>query len=137
MAKELIDRGYTLMTGGTDNHSILWDLRPQGISGSNVEKVFENSGISVNKNAVLGDVSALVPGGIRLGTSSLTSRNLSEEDFKKVVGFLDKAVKIGLEIQKTTGKPLSKFLVGVKESQAVKDLKKEVEVFAINFPMPG
>jgi len=137
MAKELIDRGYTLMTGGTDNHSVLWDLRPQGISGSNIEKVFENSGISVNKNAVLGDVSALVPGGIRLGTSSLTSRNLGEEDFKKVVGFLDKAVKIGLEIQKTTGKPLSKFLVGVKESQAVKDLKKEVELFAINFPMPG
>jgi glycine hydroxymethyltransferase len=137
MAKELISRGYTLMTGGTDNHSILWDLRPQGISGNNIEKLFEQCGISVNKNAVYGDVSALVPGGIRIGSSSLTSRRLGEEEFKKVVDFLDRSVKIGVEIQKKTGKPLKNFIVGVKESQEVKDLKKEVEVFAVNFPMPG
>jgi glycine hydroxymethyltransferase len=137
MAKELLDRGYTLMTGGTDNHSLLWDLRPQGISGNNIEKLLEQSGISVNKNAVYGDVSALVPGGVRLGTSCLTTRQFSEDDFKKVVEFLDRGVKIGIEIQKKTGKPLKNFIVGVKESEEIKTLRKEVEEFASNFPMPG
>ncbi|MFN4352980.1 MAG: hypothetical protein ACK4F6_19460, partial [Hylemonella sp.] len=57
-----------LATGGTDNHLLLWDLRPQGLTGSKLEKLCELAGITLNKNAVYGDRSALSPGGVRVGT---------------------------------------------------------------------
>jgi hypothetical protein len=57
------------------------------------------SSITINKNAVPGDLSALAPGGVRLGTAALTSRNFKEGDFRKVADFLDMAVQIALRIQ--------------------------------------
>jgi glycine hydroxymethyltransferase len=94
-------------------------------------------GITVNKNSVHGDTSALVPGGVRLGTSALTSRSMGIKDFAAIAGFLDRAVKIALELQKNSGKMLKDFVVACGTSQDVKDLKVEVEVFARGFPMPG
>ena len=61
-----------------------------------MEKLLELASISVNKNAVYGDTSALVPGGIRIGTPALTSRGLSEDHMVTIVDFLDRAVKIAL-----------------------------------------
>jgi len=81
LAESLKKRGYTMATGGSDNHLILWDVRPQGLVGSKMEKVLELASISVNKNTVPGDVSALSPGGVRLGTAALTSRHFKEADF--------------------------------------------------------
>lgn len=63
----LMKKGYKLVTDGTENHLVLWDLRPLGLTGNKVEKVCELAHITLNKNAVHGDSSALAPGGIRVG----------------------------------------------------------------------
>ena len=84
LAGWLTERGYTVCTGGTDSHLILWDTRPQDLTGSKVEYVLEQAAVSVNKNSVPGDKSALSPGGIRVGTPAMTSRGMVEADFEKV-----------------------------------------------------
>jgi glycine hydroxymethyltransferase len=66
----LMEKGYTLVSGGTDNHLVLVDLKPQGVDGSRVERVLELAHIAANKNTVPGDVSAMVPGGVRMGEPS-------------------------------------------------------------------
>lgn len=137
LAQELMKRGYDLQTGGTVNHLVLWNLQKQAISGSKMEKLYEMASISVNKNAVYGDTSALVPGGVRLGTSALTSRGFGEEEFKKVAEFLDRGVKIGLEAQKKSGKLMADFVRVLKENPDIKKLKEEVEAFSKKFPLPG
>ncbi|RSH92149.1 Serine hydroxymethyltransferase, cytosolic [Saitozyma podzolica] len=80
MAQVLFKHGYRLQTDGTENHLILWDLRPIGLTGSKVEKICDAAHITLNKNAVAGDTSALVPGGVRIGASALTSRSMVEAD---------------------------------------------------------
>merc|ERR1719215_838527 len=62
MAKTLMEQGYKLATGGTDNHLILWDLRPQGVSGNKFELLSDLCSVTVNKNAINGDKSAFSPG---------------------------------------------------------------------------
>jgi len=137
LARVLVEKGYTLVTGGTDNHLLLWDLRPQGLTGSKVEKAADMAGITVNKNAVYGDTSALTPGGVRLGSPALTSRGLDEADFATVASFLDRVVKISLETQQTSGRKLTDFMKALENSHKLQMLKKEVEEFAAKFPMPG
>ncbi|CAA7404362.1 unnamed protein product [Spirodela intermedia] len=101
-AQALIEKGYDLVSGGTDNHLVLVNLKNKGIDGSRVEKVLELVHIAANKNTVPGDVSAMVPGGIRMGTPALTSRGFVEEDFVKVAEFFDAAVKLALKIKADT-----------------------------------
>jgi glycine hydroxymethyltransferase len=137
LAKALISRGYTLQTNGTDNHLVLWDLRPQGITGNKIEKATDVASITVNKNSVYGDTSALTPGGIRLGAPALTSRGFVEKDFERVAEFLDRTIKISLDIQAKHGKKLVDFEKGIKENTELKKLSEEVEKFASGFPMPG
>jgi glycine hydroxymethyltransferase len=129
--------GYTLATGGTVNHLVLWDLKPQQLTGSKMQTVCDHASITLNKNAVLGDRSALTPGGVRVGAPALTSRGLNESDFRQVADFLHRAVQIGLEIQKTTGTSLKAFDTAVKASEDVKALKAAVQAFITQFPMPG
>ena len=137
LAKYLIELGYTLCTDGTDNHLILWNLNPIGLTGSKVEKVCDLCHITVNKNSVPGDKSAYNPGGIRLGTPALTSRGFVEDDFKKVAQFLDRAVKIALRIQKEKGKLLKHFIPALYDDEELKKLKEEVKQFSSVFNMPG
>ncbi|KAJ8517805.1 hypothetical protein ONZ45_g3622 [Pleurotus djamor] len=145
LGQSLIDYGYKLQTGGTDNHLVLLDLRPLGLTGSKVEKVCDLMGITINKNAVSGDASAQVPGGIRLGTSALTSRNMVEEDIKQVATFLHRAIQISLLLQKEAGSKLLKDFVRVASTQVegkegfaqVKQLRSEVTEFASKWPLPG
>mmetsp|Transcript_26845 Transcript_26845/g.67486 ORF Transcript_26845/g.67486 Transcript_26845/m.67486 type:complete len:462 (+) Transcript_26845:63-1448(+) len=137
LAAELIKRGYTLATGGTDNHLLLWDLRPTGITGSKMEKLCDQIHITLNKNTVPGDRSALSPGGVRVGAPALTSRGFKEEHFVKVADFLDRTVKLAIKIQEESGKPLAAFLAAVEKSEEVKQLGEEVKAFATQFPMPG
>ncbi|ESO96704.1 hypothetical protein LOTGIDRAFT_147191 [Lottia gigantea] len=87
MSKALIDRGYTVVTGGTDTHLVLVDMRPQKLDGARSEKVLEEVGIACNKNTCPGDKSALKPSGLRLGTPALTSRDMKEKDIVQVVEF--------------------------------------------------
>jgi glycine hydroxymethyltransferase len=103
MAAALTARGFTLVSGGTDNHIVLVDLRPKGVDGSRVERVMELAHIASNKNTVPGDVSAMVPGGLRMGSPALTSRGFVEADFEKVAEFVDRAVKITADLKKKTG----------------------------------
>eukprot|EP00762_Andalucia_godoyi_P005228 ANDGO_06720.mRNA.1 Serine hydroxymethyltransferase 2 len=137
LAKALQKLGYTICTGGTDNHIVLWDVRPQGLTGSKLEKVFDHASITVNKNSVPGDVSAVSPGGVRLGTPALTTRGFKQVDFEKVAGFLDRGVKISLKIQEKFGKQLKEFLVGLENNADLDELRKDVQSFATSFPMPG
>jgi len=137
LAEEMTKRGHVLITGGTDNHLILWDVRPHSLTGSKVEKLLEIASISVNKNAVYGDTSALAPGGVRVGTPAVTSRGLNEADMVKVAEFLDRGAKLSIALQNKVGKQLAQFVPAAEASEEVQALKKEVEAFASGFPMPG
>merc|ERR1711907_285513 len=99
LADHLMAKGHKLATNGTDNHLILLDLRPHGLTGSKVEKVCELASISLNRNAVHGDQSALSPGGVRIGTPAMTTRGCTAEDFKTIAGFLSRCCDIALKIQ--------------------------------------
>jgi len=142
LAHELLSRGYELVTGGTDNHLVLVDLRPAGLTGNKVEKICDLVHITVNKNTVPGDKSALSPGGIRVGTAALTSRSFKEDDFKKVGEFLDEAIEVAKAVQIKAGtRKLKDFMETLHTDEEVmsylKDLKDRVENFARSFPMPG
>jgi len=138
LAQCLVEKGYTLATGGTDNHLILWNLRPQKVTGSKYETLCDVVGITVNKNSIHGDKSAVTPGGVRVGTPALTSRGFVEKDFTVVADFLDRALKLTVKIQeKATGPLLEEFKKALKGDEEVAQLKAEVRSFARKFPIPG
>jgi glycine hydroxymethyltransferase len=131
--------GFTIATGGTDNHIVLWDLKPQGFSGGKMQTICDLAGITLNKNTVLGDTSALNPGGVRLGSSALTTRGLNEADFCTVGDFLHEALQIGLRIvaANPTAKLLKDFEKVATGHEEVKALKRKVMQWVTRFPMPG
>jgi len=137
LAAKLISLGYTVATGGTDNHLVLWDLKPQGITGSKFEKVCDAVCITLNKNTVPGDKSAITPGGVRIGSPALTTRKLGDDDFEQIAMFLDEALTIGLAVQKESGSSLKDFVVALNANPDVKGLRERVNKFATSFPMPG
>ena len=93
MAKELIDRGYNIISGGTDNHSMLIDLRNKNITGKDAENALVKADITVNKNMVpFDDKSPFVTSGIRIGTSAITSRGITENEIPKIVDFIDRVI---------------------------------------------
>ena len=94
MAKALVEKGYKIISGGTDNHCMLIDLRSKGLTGKEAEKALGEADITVNKNMVpFDDKSPFVTSGIRIGTPAITSRGLKEKDCLKVVDFIDAALK--------------------------------------------
>lgn len=138
LAAELEKRGYEMVTGGTDNHLLLWNLRPKKITGSKMEKLFDRVKITTNKNTVFGDTSALSPYGIRLGSPALTSRGMKEEDMVTCADFLDRGVKAGLRIQSAApSSKLKDFLPLLQEDEELQKLHDDVVAFASKFPMPG
>jgi glycine hydroxymethyltransferase len=140
LAKFLVGKGYKLTTEGTENHLMLWDLRPLGLTGSKMEKVFEMAHITLNKNAVHGDVSAMSPGGVRIGAPAMTSRGLKEADFEKIGEFLHRGLEIALATQEKSGKKLTDFVKGLEDAETagkIKALRAEVEAWAGKFFMPG
>merc|ERR1711933_495644 len=137
LAKTLQAKWHKLASDGTDNHLVLWDLRPHGLAGSKLEKVCECTSISLNRNAVHGDASALSPGGVRIGSPAMTTRGCTADDFKKIAEFLDRCCQIALQVQKEKGKKLKDFEAGIEANPAVLALKSEVEAWAIGFGYPG
>lgn len=130
--------GNTLISNGTDNHLLLWNVRELGVTGSKAEKMLEAVSISTNKNTIPGDKSALTPGGIRLGTPALTSRGMKEKDMEVVAVFLDRALKLCVSIQATIkSAKLVDFTKALTNNDEVRKLREEVEAFAVSFPMPG
>ena len=91
LAQKLLDLGYQIVSGGTDNHLMLVDLRNQGITGKEAEASLEDAGITVNKNMVPFDPeSPFVTSGIRIGTPALTTRGMQEDEMREVAFLIDK-----------------------------------------------
>ncbi|KAL7610183.1 serine hydroxymethyltransferase 3, chloroplastic [Lactuca sativa] len=144
LAKRLMELGYTLVSGGSDNHLVLVDLRPLGLDGARVEKVLDMASITLNKNSVPGDKSALVPGGIRIGSPAMTTRGFTEKEFVNIAEFIHEGVQLTREIKQavTSGSKVQDFIKYVASSDfgftgQVSDLRKRVEALTTQFPIPG
>ncbi|KAH9307572.1 hypothetical protein KI387_035483 [Taxus chinensis] len=137
LVSALLKRNCRLVTGGTDNHLLLWDLRPLGLTGNRYEKVCEMCHITVNKNAVFGDSGAMSPGGVRIGTPAMTSRGCVEDDFEFIAEFLFKAAQIASTVLREHGKLQKDFLKGLMNNKEILELRASVEKFASQFEMPG
>ena len=93
MAKAFVDLGYQIISGGTDNHLMLIDLRNKNISGKAAEVALGKAGITVNKNMVpFDDKSPFVTSGFRVGTAAITTRGLKEKHMEKIVGLIDEVI---------------------------------------------
>merc|ERR1719253_2549235 len=130
---------FNLVSGGTDNHLLLVDLRSKGVNGNKAEIVCENASIILNKNTIPGDKSAMTPSGLRVGTPAMTSRGLVEEDFVQVGKFIGEAINVTSEIQKISGPKLADFRKVLKDSPpaSLLNLKSEVESFAKKYDTIG
>lgn len=93
MAQAFVDRGYKIISNGTDNHMMLIDLRSKGLTGKVAEGALGKADITINKNMVpFDDKSPFVTSGMRVGTSAITTRGLGESDMEKVVDFIDRVL---------------------------------------------
>ncbi len=120
LAEELTKRGFRIVSGGTDNHLLLVDLRPKNVTGKIVANVLDEALITVNKNMIPFDPEKpFVTSGIRIGTPAVTTRGMKEAEMVKIAGFIERAVE-------------------VRDDEAgLAALREEVRAFANNFPMPS
>jgi len=94
LAQKLVSHGYNIISGGTDNHLMLVDLRNKGVTGKDAEVALEQSGITVNKNAVpFDDKPALVTSGIRIGTPAVTTRGMKEKEMEMIGELIDQVIR--------------------------------------------
>ena len=118
MADEFIRLGYSIISGGTDNHSMLIDLRSKGVTGKDAENILVKADITVNKNMVPFDTeSPFVTSGIRIGTSALTTRGVKEAEVVKIVSLVDK------------------ILSDIENEELVHVVKKEVNDLMSAYPL--
>jgi len=137
LAKGLQDKGYKVVTDGTDNHLMLLNLKPLKLTGSKLEALLETVHISTNKNTIFGDPNAAAPKGLRIGTPAITSRGLKESDMLVIADFIDRGIKISLDIQsKSKGNTLVEFKKGFSRDD-ITQLAEDVRNFSKAFPMPG
>ena len=102
LSKALIERGFDIVSGGTDNHVMLVDLRPKGITGKRAEKRLERVYITCNKNAIPFDPEKpTVTSGIRLGTPAVTTRGMKEEDMIVIADVIDKVLSANADDKET------------------------------------
>jgi glycine hydroxymethyltransferase len=144
LAKALQSRGYKLSTDGTETHLCLLDLRPLGLDGAKVERVLEDAFVICNKNTCPGDKSALKPGGVRLGTPTMTTRGLKEDGFEVIAELIHRAVKIADKVDQKGGKRAAtskefygRLAVDDEYKQDVKNLRADVIAFASQLPTAG
>jgi glycine hydroxymethyltransferase len=94
LATELTEKGYRLVSGGTDNHLMLLNLMGTGITGKQLEKALDAVNITVNKNGVPFDTEKpTITSGIRLGTPAVTTRGMKEPEMRRIAGFIDRVIK--------------------------------------------
>ncbi len=122
LADSLSERGYTLVSGGTDNHLILADLTSQGIGGKPAAQALDRAGIELNYNTVPFDKrKPFDPSGIRLGTPAITTRGLDEKYMPQIAGWMDEAITAAAKEDETT----------------IERIAGEVRDLLAGFPMPG
>ena len=93
LAEALVERGFAIVSGGTDTHLMLVDLRPKNLTGKAAEKILDQAGITVNKNTIPDDPqSPFVTSGIRLGTPALTTRGMGKAEMKRVAQLIDQVL---------------------------------------------
>jgi len=139
LASELSALGFDLVSGGTDNHLALIDLRNKNVKGAQVELVMELANIACNKNTVPGDKSALIPSGIRIGMPAMTTRGLKPEHMKVVAGFLDRATTIAIDISgKINSAKFKDFKEYLEKTEIpeIGKLKQDVIDFTSPLPFP-
>lgn len=94
LARALTDRGFQIISGGTDNHLMLIDLRNKNVTGKQAQEALDEAGITVNKNAVpFDDKSPFITSGIRIGTPALTTRGMKEPEMDRIAGLIDKVIQ--------------------------------------------
>jgi glycine hydroxymethyltransferase len=122
LAAALTERGYDLVSGGTDNHLILMDLTSKGIAGKPAAKALDRAGIELNYNTVPFDPrKPFDPSGVRLGTPSVTTRGLREEHMPQIAAWMDEAIGAALK----------------DDEPAIERIAGEVRDLLAGFPMPG
>lgn len=115
MAKEFVMRGYDIISGGTDNHLMLIDLRNKNITGKEAEENLGKADITINKNMVPFDTeSPFVTSGMRIGTAAITTRGMLEDDMIKIVGFIDRVIN---------------------DEKEIDQVRKEINAWASKFPL--
>jgi glycine hydroxymethyltransferase len=93
LAKQMTQHGFRVVSGGTDSHMFLVDLRPKGITGKEAEHLLDEAGITVNKNAIPFDPEKpFIASGIRLGTPAVTTRGFKEKQMAQIAGWIDAAI---------------------------------------------
>ncbi|NLZ53908.1 MAG: serine hydroxymethyltransferase, partial [Thermoanaerobacteraceae bacterium] len=118
LAKALLDKGYNLISGGTDNHLILVDVRNKNLTGKEAEHILDEVGITVNKNAIPYDPeSPNVTSGIRIGTPALTSRGMKEQQMEMIAQLMDQALTHG------------------KDERVKAKVSKEIKALCEEFPL--
>jgi glycine hydroxymethyltransferase len=121
LAKELMERGFKLVTNGTDNHLILIDIHASfGIDGSEAEKVLDQIGLTLNKNAIPNDtLPPFKPSGIRLGTPAITTRGMKEPDMEVIAEWMLQVIR------------------SKNDSKSLDTIKNQVKEFCLQFPLPS
>jgi len=151
LARRLSDGlGYKLVSGGTDTHLVLVDLKPKQVDGARVERVLELCGVASNKNTVPGDKSALRPGGLRVGTPAMTTRGFTADDFTRVADIVDRGVAITIAVDKqareesaakgiknpSSIRAFQEYLGNGSTVPEITSLRKEVEEWVSGFSEP-
>jgi glycine hydroxymethyltransferase len=118
MAKAFVNRGYNIISGGTDNHLMLIDLRNKNLTGKKAQETLDKAHITVNKNAVpFDDKSPFVTSGIRIGVPAITTRGLKEKDMETVVDLVDRV------------------LMKIDDEKTIRSVSEEVKQWMKQFPL--
>lgn len=118
LAQHLMNLGYELVTGGTDNHLLLVDLTNKNITGKDASKALSFSGITVNKNTVPGDKkSPFITSGIRIGTPALTTRGMKEKEMECIAHWIDQ------------------IFAHIKDENRLLEIRREIQSFCKNYPL--
>jgi len=143
LAQGLLEKDFDIVSGGTDNHLILIDLRNKKVNGRVAALALEKAGIVLNYNGVPGDtMPPLYASGIRLGTPAITTRGMKEREMKKIASWYEKAIKEveGMELPGTDkikrGESMKKYRQEISANKNLAAIAKEVKLFCSKFPVP-
>ncbi len=142
LAKALIANGFNLVSGGTDNHLILVDLRSNGVNGAIAALALEKAGIVTNKNGIPNDpMPPFYPSGIRLGTPAITTRGMKESDMSAIAQWFKKTISEVSEYHIPDDKEkrieyIRKFRTELASNKNLKHISDEVRLFCRRFPVP-